>query len=90
MDQSLSDLLFNCNFEAGNSLNIAVTAIVGQHSQVTEHCVARSAILAGNSFIARCHVTSKYNQWERALSGKNFQPYNKRVKYYWTSDARKS
>ena len=26
------------NFEAGNSLNLAVTAFVGQHSQVTVHC----------------------------------------------------
>ena len=26
------------NFEAGNSLNLAVTAVVGQHSRVTEHC----------------------------------------------------
>ena len=72
MDQSLSDLLFNCNFEAGNSLNISVTAIVGQHSQVAEHCLARRTISAGNSFIARWHLSSKYNQWERALLGKKF------------------
>ena len=26
------------NFEAGNSLNLAVTALVGQHSRVTVHC----------------------------------------------------
>ena len=26
------------NFEAGNSLNLAVTAVVGQHSRVTVHC----------------------------------------------------
>ena len=26
------------NFEAGNSLNLAVTAFVGQHSRVTVHC----------------------------------------------------
>ena len=26
------------NFKAGNSLNLAVTAVVGQHSRVTMHC----------------------------------------------------
>ena len=26
------------NFEAGNSLNIIVMVVVGQHSQVTVHC----------------------------------------------------
>ena len=26
------------NFEAGNSLNLAVTAVVGQHLRVTVHC----------------------------------------------------
>ena len=26
------------NFEAGNSLNLAVTAVVGQHPRVTVHC----------------------------------------------------
>jgi len=26
------------NFEAGNSLNLAVTAVVGQHSRVTVGC----------------------------------------------------
>ena len=26
------------NFEAGSALNLAVTAVVGQHSQVTVHC----------------------------------------------------
>ena len=26
------------NFEAGNSLNIIVTVVVGQNSQVTVHC----------------------------------------------------
>ena len=26
------------NFEAGNSLNLVVTALVGQHSRVTVHC----------------------------------------------------
>ena len=26
------------NFEAGNSLNLAVTEVVGQHSRVTVHC----------------------------------------------------
>ena len=44
------------NYEAGNSLNLAVTAVVGQHSWVAGHC---SEILAGNSFIVRCHVTSR-------------------------------
>ena len=56
------------NFEAGNSLNLAVMAFVGQHSRVTVHCypltskifdVARSEILAGNGFTVRCHVISK-------------------------------
>ena len=54
------------NFEAENSLNLAARAVVGQHSWVTVHCylltshnVARSEILTGNSFIVRCHVTSK-------------------------------
>ena len=26
------------NFEAGNSLNLTVMAVVGQHSRVTVHC----------------------------------------------------
>ena len=26
------------NFEAGNALTLAVTAVVGQHSRVTVHC----------------------------------------------------
>ena len=26
------------NFEAGSSLNLAVTAVVGEHSRVTMHC----------------------------------------------------
>ena len=49
------------HFEAGNSFNFVVTAAVGQHSvlpsDVIDFCnVARSEILAGNSFIVRCHV----------------------------------
>ena len=71
------------SLEAGNSLSLAVTAVVGQHSLLltgpTRHVnkdsvmlccyvtlwrhrfcnVARSEILAWNSFIVRCHVTSK-------------------------------
>ena len=56
-------------FEAGNSLNLAVnggrrSTLVGNStllpSDVIDFCsVARSEILAGNSFIVRCHVTSK-------------------------------
>ena len=51
------------NFEAGNSFNFVVTAVVGQHSvlpsDVIDFCnVARSEILAGNSFIVRCHVVT--------------------------------
>ena len=43
---------------AGNSLNLAVTAVVGQHSRVTVHCrllsdVKDVAMLAGKSFIVR-------------------------------------
>ena len=30
-DQSLSDLLYSWKFEARNSLNLAVTAVTGQH-----------------------------------------------------------
>ena len=30
------------NFEAGNSLNLAVTAAVGQHLRVTVHCYSRA------------------------------------------------
>ena len=50
---------------AGNSLNLAVTAVVGQYSllpsDVLEFCnVVRSEILEGHSFIVRCHVTLKY------------------------------
>ena len=30
------------NFEAGNSLNLAVTAVVGQHLRVTVHCYSRA------------------------------------------------
>ena len=32
------------NFEAGNLLHVTVTAIVGQHSQVSVHCLISSAI----------------------------------------------
>ena len=51
------------HFEAGNSFNFVVTAAVGQHSvlpsDVIDFCnVARSEILAGNSFIVRCHVVT--------------------------------
>ena len=35
--QSLCDLLNSWNFEAGNSLNLTVTAVVGQLSRVTVH-----------------------------------------------------
>ena len=53
------------NFEAGNSLNLAITAVVSQYSllpsDVLEFCnVVRSETLEGHSFIIRCHVTSKY------------------------------
>ena len=51
------------NFEAENSFNLAVKASVGQHSRVIVHSALllsdRREILAGNSFIVRCHVTSK-------------------------------
>ena len=30
------------NFEAGSSLNLAVTAVVGQHLRVTVHCYSRA------------------------------------------------
>ena len=30
------------HFEAGNSLNLAVTAVVGQHLRVTVHCYSRA------------------------------------------------
>ena len=30
------------NFEAGNSLNLAVTAVVGQHLRVTVNCYPRA------------------------------------------------
>ena len=51
------------HFEAGNSFNFVVTAVVGQHSvlpsDVIDFCnVARPEILAGNSFIVRCHVVT--------------------------------
>ena len=56
-------------FEAGNSLNLAVNS--GRRSTLVDNGtllpsdvidfadVARSEILAGNSFIVRCHVSSK-------------------------------
>ena len=54
------------NFGAENSLNLAVTGVVRQHSWVIVHCyllmshsVASAEILSGSSFIVRCHVTSK-------------------------------
>ena len=57
------------NFEAGNTLNLAVFAsrrstFVGNSAQLPSDVidfsnVARSDILAGNSFIVRCHVTLK-------------------------------
>ena len=51
------------NVETANSFNFVVTAVVGQHSvlpsDVIDFCnVARSEILAGNSFIVRCHVVT--------------------------------
>ena len=68
------------NVEAGkHSLNLAVTAVVGEHSRVTVHCyprrhricnVARSEILGGNSFIVRCDVTSKEPIRARAVRNK--------------------
>ena len=57
------------DFEARNSLILAVTVVVGKHSRNT--ALLRSDILdfamlpaqifslAGNSFFVRCHVTSK-------------------------------
>ena len=54
------------NFEGGNSLNLAVTAVMGQHSEVTVHYrplvsinFACCEILAGNSFIVKSDVSSK-------------------------------
>ena len=51
------------NFEAGNSLNLALKAVVGQTtllpSDVRDFAMLPAEILAGNSFIVRCHVTSK-------------------------------
>ena len=47
------------NFEAGNSLNLAVTLVIGKNSREIFCNVACSEILGGNSFIVRCHVTSK-------------------------------
>ena len=32
------------NFEAGNSLNLAVVAVVNQHWQVTVHCIPSDVI----------------------------------------------
>ena len=32
------------NFEAGNSLNLAVAAVVNQHWQVTVHCIPSDVI----------------------------------------------
>ena len=55
-DQSLSDLLYSWKFW---SRKLIKTRCYG------------ADILAGNSFIARCHVTSR-NQWERALLGRIF------------------
>ena len=52
------------NFETGNSFNFVVIAVVGQHSVLPCNVhrffcnVARSEILAGNSFIVRCHVVT--------------------------------
>ena len=34
----LSELLFSWKFEAGNSINLAVTVVVSQHLQGTVHC----------------------------------------------------
>ena len=57
------------NFEAGNSLNLAVTELVGQHSQVTVHCYPLTsqsfAMLPAERFwretvsLVSCHVTLK-------------------------------
>ena len=47
------------NFEAGNSLTLAVTSVIGQNSWEILCNVACSEILGENSFIVRGHVTSK-------------------------------
>ena len=38
------------NFEAGNSLNLAVTAVVGQHLRVTVHCYPLTSMLLAQRF----------------------------------------
>ena len=65
-DKSLSDLLYStkrkpCN---GNSNGGRWSTVAGNiallPSDVIDFCtVARSETLAGNSFVVRCHVTSK-------------------------------
>ena len=66
-------------FEAGNSLNLALTAVVGQHSRVTVHCYPLTsknvAMLPAHWFwresVSLWAVTwPRSNEWERALSGK--------------------
>ena len=37
-DQSLSDCYKTGNFESGNSLDLPMTTVVGQHSRVTVQC----------------------------------------------------
>ena len=73
------------NSDAGNSFNLAVTAVVSQHSRVTVQCYPLTSkilqccplrdFLMGNSFIVRCHVTSKKPMRARAV-GKKFPAIN--------------
>ena len=75
------------NFEAGNSLNLAVTAAVSEQWTVTlwrpRFCDdAHSEILGGNSFIVRGHLTSKYWPMRARAAGKSFQLYNQTCVLY--------
>ena len=63
--------------EAGNSLNLAVTAVVGQHSLLLFE-VMDFAMLPAQRFWRETAsllevMWPRSNQWERALKGTNFQ-----------------
>ena len=50
------------NFEAGNSLNLAIMAAIGQHSQVTLHCLLLSPD------VINCTVLSSQIFWRETVS----------------------
>ena len=71
--------LFKWRFRSSGRRFRLSSLIAGNSALLPSVVIDFSMILAGNSFIVRCHVTSKYSEWGRALLGKNFQQNNKTI-----------